>query len=837
MEIESKLSIILIVDDSPEIIKGLNSLLKKDYRVKVALNGEKALKIANSKEPPDLILLDVVMPDLDGYEVCRRLKADQKLKNIPIIFMTSLDKTEDEIKGFKVGAVDYINKPLNPQTVKARIETHLNLKKAHQLIEEQRDNLQEINKQLAQAKENAQAAAKAKSEFLANMSHEIRTPLNAVIAASDLAFGEKITPKIDRFLKIIHSSAYSLMGILNDILDFSKIEAGKMELESAPFILNNMMVKVTDIFITQASEKNIELILDIDTNIPLTLIGDELRLQQVLINLISNALKFTSENGLITIGVSLNSKVLRFDDMDNIVLKFFVKDTGVGMKPQFIDCLFEAFSQEDFSTSRKHGGTGLGLTITKQLVEMMGGKIWVESEYGHGSTFYFTIHIGLQQSKSDDYMLISEDLNGTKILIVDDNDVYSNTTQKVLSSFGYKVETASSGEIALKLLKENALHKEKFELIILDWLMPEMTGIETAQKVREDLNLKIPIILLTGFISELDNEILTRNGINLVLIKPTSPLVLHNSILQVFGKQPQVDFIETNQKLNVSAYKEHLANCQILLAEDNPTNQEIAKYILSQVDIRLTIVNNGKEAIEALYSKPFDAVLMDIQMPEMDGYETTRAIRKDFSFDSLPIIAMTAHATKKDSEKCIKEGMTDFVPKPINQLRLFNILLKHLKNRKPLQNDESIQKTPELILKKPQKKFELSFEKAQKNEKIKKESHFIIPGIDVEYALDNLALNWGTYKKVLIRFYHRNKKIVNSIQDAFNNQNWKELKELVHNLKGSTGNIGAIQLYKNSLKLDKEIKNNADISSIEDLTNNLIKELELVINSISLLPQ
>ena len=387
-------------------------------------------------------------------------------------------------------------------------------------------------KNLVKAKKAAESATEAKSAFLANISHEIRTPMNGVIAATDLALGEDLSPRVKRYLEIIQSSAYSLLELINDILDFSKVEAGRLELESRPFMLDAALDKVMDMFIKKSSEKNIELLVDMDLEMPRAFTGDSLRLQQIIKNLIDNAIKFTKKGGNILVGVRALEKTSH-----QATLAFFVKDTGVGIAPEYLSQLFKPFSQADVSFTRKYAGTGLGLSICKKLVEMMDGRIWVESELGKGSTFHFTATFKRRAKERKPRLIPPPDIQDLKVLVVDDCPDSRTIMQKILESFGFRPESVSSGKEGLSILKNNLTGKEPFELVIIDWRMPKMDGIEASRIIRDDLKLTIPIILMTAFGREAEKLEAQKAGINMFLTKPIFQSTLFNAIINIFGKE------------------------------------------------------------------------------------------------------------------------------------------------------------------------------------------------------------------------------------------------------------------------------------------------------------
>jgi len=387
-------------------------------------------------------------------------------------------------------------------------------------------------KNLVKAKKTAESATEAKSAFLANISHEIRTPMNGVIAATELALGEDLSPGVKRYLEIIQSSAHSLLELINDILDFSKVEAGRLELESRPFMLDTALEKVMDMFIKKSFEKNIELLVDMDLEMPTAFTGDSLRLQQIIKNLVDNAIKFTKKGGVILVGAKALEKT-----SDRATLAFFVKDTGVGIAPEYLCQLFKPFSQADVSFTRKYAGTGLGLSICKKLVEMMDGRIWVESELGKGSAFHFTATFKRRAKERKRRLIPPPDIQNLKVLVVDDCPDSRTIMHKILESFGFRPESVSSGKEGLSILKNNLTGKEPFELVIIDWRMPKMDGIEASRIIRHDLKLTIPIILMAAFEREAEKLEAQKAGINIFLTKPIFQSTLFNAIINIFGKE------------------------------------------------------------------------------------------------------------------------------------------------------------------------------------------------------------------------------------------------------------------------------------------------------------
>ena len=455
--------------------------------------------------------------------------------------------------------------------------------------------------------------------FLANMSHEIRTPMNAIMGMAHLAMKTDLTAKQYDYLKKVDISAKSLLGIINDILDFSKIEAGKMDMESVDFQLEDTLDNISTLVGIKTQEKGLELLFKTEPTVPTALVGDPLRLGQILINLSNNAVKFT-DTGEIVVATELLKK-----DKDQVTLKFSVRDTGIGMTAEQAAKLFQPFSQADSSTTRKYGGTGLGLTISKRLAEMMGGEIWVESESGRGSTFSFTANLGLGKERAKKRFKPPSELRGMRVLVVDDNATSRSILQEMLESFSFEVSLASSGEEGIAEL-EAASKDKPFELVIMDWQMPGMDGIEASKQILEHKGLsKIPpIILVTAYGREEVMQQAEQVGLEGFLLKPVNPSMLFDTIMQAFGEAvPETTRIARRHEQEAEALK-HIQGAHVLLVEDNEINQQVAKEILEGAGLNVTLATNGQEAVNAVKENNYDAVLMDVQMPVMDGYTATK---------------------------------------------------------------------------------------------------------------------------------------------------------------------------------------------------------------------
>jgi len=709
------------------------------------------------------------------------------------------------------------------ETSNMRLKTEMELRK-------QKD------RELEQAKDMAETATQAKSEFLANMSHEIRTPMNGVIAATDLALGEEVPPKIKHYLNIIHSSAYSLLGIINDILDFSKIEAGKFKLNERVFRLNEVFDQVMDLFVNKSADKGVELLVDIDQDTPNTIKGDPLRLQQILTNLISNAIKFTKLGDVILVHVKVDAETVTHGSAEKIVLAFSVKDTGTGIAPEYAHLLFEPFTQADTSSTRKYEGTGLGLSICKQLVTMMGGDIRVESELGKGSTFFFTVQLNRSSAHSASRLKVPPDIQGLNVLVVDDLADSRLIMHKMLMSLGFKVETLDSGLKALSRLKTSPMRSNSIELILMDWKMPVMNGIEVSRKIRQELKLTLPIIMMTAFGKEKQRIEAEKAEINGFLTKPIYPSTLFDAIMDGFGR-PEARKGEHRQHFTTRAsiYRKHLKNRHILVAEDNPTNQQVARAILEKAKIEVLIVSNGEEAVKAVQNQPFDAVLMDIQMPRMNGYDATRLIRKLPQGRLIPIVAMTAHAMKGDEEKCLEAGMDGYVSKPINQHRLFQTLWRLVRTR-----IDSIKGHPPKKRRAPVKAGTGHEETRAEHQLPAPEgaTQYVgtlphrLPGINIREIQANLNIDESTLIRIMKGFLADNQTTIQKLQDTMTGHDQVSLRLLAHSLKGSAANIGAAELTRAARTLEEACCEDIPTDEIPANPDNLIAQVKIALTQV-----
>lgn len=633
------------------------------------------------------------------------------------------------------------------------------------------------------ANQRALDATEAKSQFLANVSHEIRTPMNAIIGMSHLALKTKLDDKQRDYITKVNAAALSLLGIINDILDFSKIEAGKLSMESVPFYLDDVLNNVATLVALKAEEKGLEIMFHIDKDVPLQLIGDPLRLGQIMINLTNNAVKFTPK-GNVVISISQVKA-----EEPRIVLHFKVKDTGIGMTEEQLGKLFSAFSQADASTTRKFGGTGLGLTISKRLVEMMGGRIWVESVAGEGSTFQFIAEFTRQNQERRRFHLPSDSLVGLRVLVADDNAIAREILQKSLESFSFQVTCVASGEEAIFAMEQALTQGKLFSIVYLDWMMEGMDGIQTAREIRRRFSSdKIPkIVMVTAYAREDVMLVAQGVGINVFLAKPVNLSVLFESALMIMGYGSQRR--QTSGEPGTPGQDDKsssLHGLKILLVEDNEINQQIAKELLEEEGVKVEIANNGKEAVDCVHADPFDIVLMDVQMPVMDGYTAAKLIRSDSQFVDLPIIAMTANAMAGDRDKCLAAGMNDHIGKPINPLVMFETIRKNIKTKSRVLSSlvpDQTQKEPEIF-------------------SVTNELSGALDGIDLKSGLFNVNGNKKLYLKVLRDFYKRNHDVVARIQAEIDKGSLEVAHRLTHTLKGIAGTIGAKELQQLAGKLE-----------------------------------
>lgn len=866
---------VMVVDDNVTNLKMLVRLLtSQGYEVRPVTSGQEALE-AVKQSLPDLVLLDVNMPGMDGYEVCERLKNDEKSKSVPVIFLTALHSTTDIVNAFKAGAADYLTKPFRFDELLARVQNHLALRQAHKALEEQSrrfhtlvmnipgvtlrrlwsdpdapptyisDSISELSgytaedfyegnirraslihpedikqvtaiiseaveqsksweleyrilhrhggirwvqergralstagqveptyldaillditsrkqvgMELEEARMAAEAANRAKSQFLANMSHEIRTPMNAIIGLSELALRTKLSPKQEDYLNKIHSSSKALLGTLNDILDFSKIEAGKLELENASFRVDDVFRDLFELLWSRAKKGGLELTMRRNVDVPNVLVGDALRLSQVLTNLVSNAIKFTNQ-GEVLVQVELHEQ-----KEHQVVLHFSVTDTGIGLSKEQLKSLFQVFSQADASTTRKYGGTGLGLAICKELVEMMEGRIWAESESNQGSTFHFTASFGTLPELPDlqGALALTE---GARALVLAGETESSENLAKTLGSFGLQLDSVGTESQLLSLLRS-----QKYQLVIAEDRFLDSSLLDSIEAAKEELASQPTWVILTDAVTHNPNiDLMPMLQPKEILINHPTPSVLLDLVLNILGK----DFVQPKryEQENIS-----FGGARVLLAEDNEINQQVAREFLESMGLEVSIADNGRRAIELLRKEPFELVLMDIQMPELDGEEATALIRQDETLKDIPIIAMTAHALVEDRQRCLEAGMDEHITKPLDAGELVKTLSRWLKVEKVTRIQRVGDPVPGLALKR----------------------------FDVESGIKRLNGNKALYLSLLKDFGASHGDFVKRLRDQ---PTVEACMAMAHSLKGVAGNLGAKEVYNAAYAIEHEAR-------------------------------
>jgi len=827
---------VLIAENNPQLAEYVAQLLSDLCQTRIAHTTEESLEILYDWHP-DLVLAAVNLQGIDGMSLCREIKSKPETSIIPVVLLTALTQREDLLKGWEAGADEYLFKPFHPAELVTRVRSLLRSVQQRKRAQEQIERLNEalekrvielananrelksLATKLAQARDQALEASRFKSVFLANMSHEIRTPINGVISMSDMLTRTPLTSQQSDIATIIRDSAGALLDIINDILDFSKIEAGKLELEILDFDLLPVVEGTTELVADQARAKGLSLMTYISPEVPRLFRGDPGRLRQILLNLLANAIKFT-DSGEVYVRATL--------DETNPVrsqVRFSVSDTGIGMAQETVHRLFQPFTQADGSITRRYGGTGLGLSIAKLLVELLGGRIGVRSVEGKGSTFWISLpleHSTLSESELEQI----PQLNDARVLLVEAFSGSAKIIEDYLRSWGMATEKVVSVGEAYEALERQKPAARGFDVVIVEQFTQSLESFALASTVKEDPTLaKTKLILCTTNEHEIYGEKALLAGFSAILVKPLRQSRLFDCLALMLNKErmpttrphpialQSLQFLQSKPKLNNSGL--------ILVAEDNAVNQKVALLLLKELGFSAHVVGNGREAIEAITRTNYSLVLMDCQMPEVDGMEATEKIRRIEAMTGrhVPVVAMTAHAMQGDREKCIAAGMDDYISKPVTASKLNEILVHWL----PHATSEPVLKTEK-----------------QSQDQLQSAHHFSpdhqeIPGWEdrqptpIDWEELNLSCGKEGAVEILQIFVDSSRDIVHRLEKALNENDAPGVKNASHELRGASASVGSQKMATACKRLEEISKDrNFDLAQATEYFQELKDSFEHV---------
>ncbi len=716
--------------------------------------------------------------------------------------ITVTDDTDDEI-GHLSTSFNTMVRRLEGMIARTR---QLNEELEHRVIERTAD-LEMANILLAEARDAAEAASVAKGSFLANMSHEIRTPMNAIIGMTHLAQQTELNPKQQDYLRKISFAADSLLGIINDILDFSKIEAGRLEMENRDFLVEELLEHLTCIIAPRAQEKKIEFLIEVASELPPSLVGDSLRLSQVLLNLVSNAVKFTETGGEVLLEIRPLQRA-----GDRVTVAFSVRDTGIGIPVEVQKLLFQPFTQADASTTRTHGGTGLGLAICRQLVGMMGGEIHLESQPGVGSVFSFQAEFRIGSLAPRQIPSPEHDVRGKRILVIDDSQNSREIFQEQLTALSFRVTTAERAETGIEELKR-ALPRDPYDLIIMDWLMPVIDGFEAARMIRQDAGIEIQpkIIMTTAFSFDIATEKVHQDMLDGCIFKPVTISIMFDSIMGALGKDSP-SLKGRPLTLESTCGLAAIRGARALVVEDNEFNQQVACELLESAGLSVTLAANGRLALDLLHQASFEIVFMDVQMPVMDGLEATWQLRRIVGLGSLPVIAMTAHALPEDRQRCLDAGMSDYIAKPIDPDKLIELLTTWIS---PQQLETTF-----LDSDCPEPPHGPAIPLPER-----------LPGINMRTGLRMCNCNRSLYREMLLKFRDTKRNDGQEIVAELKVGNRESACRLAHSMKSVAALLGAADLSTSAHLVEEAIAHGMD-AQLDARLSAYCQSLQLVIDGL-----